>query len=122
MPSPIETFVPAETYEEALKRACELWGVQQQYWDIWGTLHIAEPDVQRRVLTSLGVAAETKETLNLAMEERAWEQWSSIVSRTIVAGREDGSIPVYLPIGRESGRLQAEFVWENGTRQSSDLL
>jgi 4-alpha-glucanotransferase len=117
MPSPIETFSPADTYEEALKRACKEWGVQEEYWDIWGTRHIADSEVRRKVLTSLGVSADTKESLNLELEERVWQAWSLLVSTTLVIDRSERKIPIQTPYGREGTRIRGEFIWETGDRQ-----
>jgi hypothetical protein len=45
-------FTPATTKEEALRTACQLWGVQQDYWDIFGTQHVASLEVLEAVLKS----------------------------------------------------------------------
>jgi 4-alpha-glucanotransferase len=117
MPTPIETYVPSETYEDALSRACRLWGVQEDYWDIFGKRHIAEPSVLRDVLTSLGVAAGSKESLNVAIEQRAWEEWSSLVSGTIVVCPSDAMIPIQVPARADHASINVEFLWENGARE-----
>src|SRR5688500_20113842 len=109
MPTAVETFSPAETYEEALRRACHVWGVQEEYWDIWGERHIAGPEVQRKVLASLGVPANTKESLNFAIEERALQEWSSIVAPTIVTTTSVQKIPIHVPHGLDGGRVRGEF-------------
>ena len=109
MTIPIEKYLPAENYEEALGRACRMWGVQEEYWDIWGNRHIASAEVRRAVLTSLGVAAGSTEALNAAMEERTWNEWSSVVSRTLVESQSAASVPIHVPIEFEGGRLQVEF-------------
>jgi 4-alpha-glucanotransferase len=115
-----ETFVPAATYEEALKRACGLWGVQEEYWDIWGQRHIAAPEVQRKVLSSLGVPAGTRESLNEAIEERAWQEWSSVVAPTIVTDVLEGRISIQTPHGLGDGRVRGEFIWESSESHQFD--
>jgi 4-alpha-glucanotransferase len=121
MTIPIEQHLPAENYEEALGRACRMWGVQEEYWDIWGDRHIASADVRRAVLTSLGVVAGSTEALNDAMEERTWNEWSSVVSRTLVESQSAAGVPIQVPVEREGGRLQVEFAWENGGHEPFDF-
>lgn len=110
----IETFTPAETYEEALGRAAEMWGIQPEYWDIFGRRHVSPPDVQKAILTSLGVSAANKESLNFAMEERLWEEWSCLVAPTRVGLLSEGSMPVQVASDLEPSRLRVEFLWEDG--------
>jgi 4-alpha-glucanotransferase len=114
MRTPIETYLPPTTYEEALQRACSLWGVQQDYWDIWGTQHFAEPETQRKILTSLGIGANTKEELSKAIEERAWDEWSRVLARTIVVNRSAGWAPIQVPEESQDETLKVEFQWETG--------
>src|SRR3712207_3417584 len=101
----IETFLPANTYEEALSRACQLWGVQEEFWDIFGKRHIATTGVKRAVLTSMGVAAETVESLNAAIEERSWQEWSRVVQPTLVIDAASGKIPLQVPAHKEHGPI-----------------
>ena len=49
-----ENYSPATSYEEALRRAARVWGVQDEYWDILGNRHVADPDIQRSILRSMG--------------------------------------------------------------------
>ncbi len=52
------SITASATYEEALERAAERWGVQREYWDIWGKHHRATPEMIAAVLRSLGVDAD----------------------------------------------------------------
>ena len=64
MPTSRISFTPSTTYEQALTAAADIWGIEREYWDIWGNKHIAPADDIRAVLDSLGVAAGSKEDLD----------------------------------------------------------
>jgi 4-alpha-glucanotransferase len=121
MPPPRLSFEPAESYEEGLHRAAQLWGVQEEYWDIFGVRHAAPPEVERLILTSLGVDAGSRESLNAAIEEQIWQEWSSIVPPTLVIGENDAAIPIHVARAHMGGQVVAEVDWENGGRDSSSF-
>jgi len=112
------TFTPSLTFKAALGRACQMWGVQEDYWDIFGTQHIALPEVLTTVLRSLGVAAGNIEDLDSAVEARMWAEWSTPVGPTVVASLSDGAIPIRLSQGTSA---EARFEWENGSADSVRL-
>lgn len=117
MTPPLRNFQPAANKEKALHIACQLWGVQEDYWDIFGTHHIATVDVLESVLRSMGVPVDTLQELNDAIAARLREEWSRLVARTVVATLSDGWIPVHLPAGKVR-ELTLTFVWENGTQET----
>jgi 4-alpha-glucanotransferase len=95
------------TYDEALNRAAETWGIQPDYWDIWGRQHFTPPETKRAILKSLGVDAETREGVERALCERAREEWSRLVPPCLVVGQNHapGEFTAYLPA--EIGDLDA---------------
>lgn len=110
-----ETPVPAQSYEEALRQAADVWGVQREYWDIFGRHHIAPPDVLRAVLTSMDVSTETIDSLNAAIDERAWQGWSRIVAPALVLRLARGVVPLQIAAEREDAQIEAAFEWEDGS-------
>ena len=59
MPKPNVSYAPSKTYESALERAADLFGIEREYWDIWGKHHVAPPQAIASVLRSMGVDAAT---------------------------------------------------------------
>ncbi len=108
--SPI-TFTPSPTRDAALRRACELWGVQPEYWDIFGTHHVAPAEVLAAILTSLGVSADSAENIDAAVEARLWQEWSVPAGPTLVASLSDGAVSLRLPDGVGA---EVTFEWESG--------
>ena len=78
-------------YDEALARAAELWGIQPDYWDIWGRRHVTPPETKQAILHSMGIPTETKEQLDEAVASRARDEWSRLVAPCLVIS--DGQRP-----------------------------
>src|SRR5579859_4287107 len=76
--------MPSANYNEALDRAAEAWGIQPEYWDIWGTRHITLLDTKRAILQSLGIHTGTKEDLDAAVDERVRDEWVRVVPACLV--------------------------------------
>ncbi|HET8549346.1 MAG TPA: 4-alpha-glucanotransferase [Bryobacteraceae bacterium] len=121
MPTAPVRFQAATTYENALERAASQWGIQPEYWDIFGQRHPTTPGIQKTLLTALGVAAETCEQLDAACEQRLWEEWSRLGPRTLVASLDTGWIHVQVPREDAAGTLRASFCWEDGRVENAEL-
>src|SRR5215469_6833987 len=91
--------MPSATYDEALDRAAETWGVQPDYWDIWGQHHVAPPETKRAILASLGIRADTKEGLEDALEQRCREEWLRVLPPCLVISENQRprEVAVHLP-------------------------
>ncbi len=75
---------PSPTYNEALDRAAETWGIQPGYWDIWGKQHVTPPETKQAILQSLGIQTASKEQLDAAVNERSRREWSRLVPPSLV--------------------------------------
>jgi 4-alpha-glucanotransferase len=113
-------YSPAQTWEDALRTACGLWGIQQEYWDIFGQQHFAPAEVQQTVLGSMGVAATDLESLNEAIEARLRREWGSLIAPTVVVSLAEGYVPLQLPDIDPAATISAEFRWEDGTTERVD--
>jgi 4-alpha-glucanotransferase len=109
-----EQFLPATTYEEALQRASSLFGIQPDYWDIFGQQHFATAEAKRLVLQSMGVPGPDLEALNRAILERAQEEWGRLVPPVLVLLLSDESIPIQVPVSKVNGGVTVTFLWEGG--------
>jgi 4-alpha-glucanotransferase len=112
-------YVPAQTWEDALRTACGLWGIQEAYWDIFGKQHWAPPHVQQAVLRSMGISATDLAALNAAIEARLRSDWSSLVVPTVVASLSDRWLPVQIREDHGPLTLRAVFRWESGEVQEA---
>ncbi len=70
MPSPSVSFSPSGTYEEALSRAADTFGIEREYWDIWGNHHRAQAEDISAVLGSMRIGVSSKDEIDRAVESR----------------------------------------------------
>jgi hypothetical protein len=67
---------PAQSrdFRDALARAAELWGTEQNYWDIFGTRHFATEEVIQAILPSPGVDTVSTVAIDTAFRGRCERQ------------------------------------------------
>jgi len=118
MRTPAPSFAPSTTYEEALNRAAELWGIEQEYFDIWGKRHQATPEGMAAVLESLGVASGTLEELDSAVEQRMWDLWCRPIPTTVVLSAAKPELVLRLPKDQSDSTLNVGIEFEDGSKQS----
>ena len=71
-------------YLERLAQAADLWGIERDYWDIFGRHHFANSQVLRAILGSLGVDASTSGSLDAAIREQRAEHAGRLTPSTLV--------------------------------------
>jgi 4-alpha-glucanotransferase len=100
-------------YGEALDAAAALWGIEPQFWDIWGKLHITSAAIKRSILQAMGVDSSTTAQLEKAIEDRKIREQSRLAPPCVVISENarprqfpitaDSSSPVHVTIRDESG-------------------
>jgi len=55
MSRPLIRFEYSTSREDALHRAATEWGVEREFWDIFGHHHVASAETEAKILASLGV-------------------------------------------------------------------
>src|ERR1035438_132396 len=101
----------------ALPQAAEDFGIEHRYWDIFGKQHEASEDVLKTILRSLGVDTSSNESIEKAVEERHWQEWSQPLRPTLVVSQSYPGFPIAIPA--QLGNSKASFVieCEDGARQ-----
>jgi len=122
MPKPLVTYRPSATYEEAIRRAAELYGIEAGYYDIWGRHHTTSVEEQKAILRSLGVAVETAGEAERAVEERLIAEWDALAAPVVVetVGVKDQGVPVQIPVARLGARLTVLYQWEDGGKSEQE--
>jgi len=110
----------SSTYDEVLDRTAEIWGIQPDYWDIWGRHHFTNAETKRAILQSLGIRADTKEALDQAIEERTRGEWSRLVSPCLVIGEGDHprQFDAHLPAELAALEARIEVRLEDGSTET----
>jgi len=104
-------------YLEKLGEAADLWGVERDYWDIFGQRHFASHEVLRAILGSLGVDASTAESLDAAIRDRQAEHTGRLMSSTLVIlPGEQVPISIAAKAGGEAASVCIQL--EDGTTRS----
>ncbi|MGA2880380.1 MAG: 4-alpha-glucanotransferase [Bryobacteraceae bacterium] len=87
-----------------IEQAARAWGIETDYWDIWGKQHHASAALEAAILRSLGVNMLSKASLREAIELRGHRQSRSPLAPTIflTAGRTPHEINVSLPADRQA--------------------
>ena len=104
----------SSTYEEALDRATTLWGIEPQYWDIWGLQHTTSSDTKKAILQALGVNTQSKEDLDRAIEQRFFGEWSRLLPHCLVAGESQSKqVVASFPVELADARVRIDVGLEN---------
>ncbi|MCW5977662.1 MAG: 4-alpha-glucanotransferase [Bryobacteraceae bacterium] len=112
---PAITFTPAKDFPEALSRAGAMWGIEPEYWDIFGKRHVAAPEVQKEILQSIGVPTDSLAHVNQAMEDGLWREWTAVVAPVcVVSGENPIEATVRVPEALAGGTLRSEVQLEDG--------
>lgn len=113
----------AGDYRELLDRAASLWGIDAEFWDIWGHKHITSDDTKRAILKGCGVPADDAGQVRRALEARAWNEWSRLLAPTQVASenQQPVEIAINVPAGSENGGARVEVLLETGRALSADI-
>jgi len=64
-------------------QAARAWGIETDYWDIFGKQHYASPQLETAILTSLGVDLSSRSSLQTAIERRQQRRWRAPLAPTI---------------------------------------
>jgi 4-alpha-glucanotransferase len=117
------THKAPRTYEESLNRAARLWGIEPEYVDTWGNRHVATPEIQKGILTALGIDTGSRESLDGAVEERRFRQWNRVLPPVFVAGQNDWAkgFPLHVPASLAGATAALEIRWEDGASRKLDL-
>lgn len=121
------TFSPPIDTGDALRQAASLWGIDAEYWDIWGKHHVVDNAIILSILSTLGVPCGTLEDLTAAIEARLIENWANLTSATVVVFEDDVRVPLCVRPDRdltfeavvhlESGELE-RFTGEVGSLET----
>ncbi|MGH9613062.1 MAG: 4-alpha-glucanotransferase [Bryobacteraceae bacterium] len=118
---PVYSWLPAGSYEQALDRTSGAYGIEPEYWDIWGRHHVASGAIRKSILASLGVDTGNLETLDNAASSRALSDWAGLLPPTIVIGESEfasSGVPISVPASLAIGCASFILTWEDGSSSS----
>ena len=93
--------MPSPSFEQLLDRAASEWGIEPDFWDIWGRHHVTPASAKQAILRAMGVDADTTESLEAALAARTRREWQRVLPPVVLAG-ESTEIELSLRIPAES--------------------
>ncbi len=103
-----------------IEQAARAWGIETDYWDIWGKQHRASPELETSILRSLGVDVTSQESLSQAIERRQQRQWRSPLAPTIfLTAGSPQEVPMSLQASQIDSRATIRIQLEE--KRSIDL-
>ena len=107
-------------YDAALHRALELYGVQPDYWDIFGHQRYATQQPKIAILSALGIDCANQQTLEQSIDARMLSVVGRVLPPCAVVGAS-GTVDLHVPIENQCGLLQTEVHWEDGAVTSAEI-
>ncbi len=99
-----------------IEQAAPAWGIETDYWDIWGKQHHASAELETAILHSLGVDLGSKASLHTAIERRKHRQWRSPLAPTIILTADGpNEVAVSLPTIHADSRATLRIRKEDGS-------
>jgi 4-alpha-glucanotransferase len=112
--------MPPPEYDAALHSALELFGVQPDFWDIFGRQRFASAETKQAILTALGVDCASAQSLEKAIDSRLLATAGRVLPPCTVTGQA-GSVRLHVPIENQCEVLWADTTWEDGSHTSVEI-
>jgi 4-alpha-glucanotransferase len=110
MPLPQIRFEYATNYEDSLHRAASEWGVEREFYDIFGHHHVASAGTEAKILASLGLCVSSKEEVDAARRRHFLEQAEPPLQKTVVISERENAVELTLPASEKlEGTLELEL-------------
>lgn len=117
-----KTTEPAVNPSAILDEAAEVWGIEKDFWDIFGIHHETPTKTEKGVLKSLGVDTSSDENVERALAERRWREWSRPLAPTIVVSeRPPLEFTIQIPVELQAATATVEIRFEKGMSAHFDL-
>lgn len=116
------TFM-TDSYRDLLDRAASEWGIEAEFWDIWGHLHVTAPETKAAILKALGVGCGSAEELEAALAARRRSEWSRLAPPCLVASvnRRPLQFPLRIPEALAGETAAVEIRLEAGEVKRSQV-
>ncbi len=112
----------SDYYAQLLDLAARLWRIDPEYWDIWGRKHITSDETKRAILRSLGVRAESAETLRVSIEAHRHKEWTRLAPPCLVVTEGAAvELPLHAPAELSQETARIEIHEEHGTSRTLEF-
>jgi 4-alpha-glucanotransferase len=107
----------SRSYEQALDLAAGLWGIEPQFFDIWGKLHVTSVETKKAILRAMGVGVDTQEQIEQAIDSRRRREWTRSAPPCLVlsATGRPRQFPVQAPMAEADSPADVRILHEDGS-------
>jgi 4-alpha-glucanotransferase len=103
--------------KDLLDPLCQEFGVDREYWDIWGNHHEASGECKAAILASLGLDTSSASRLRLSADALAARKWTRGLPPVLVLSVTDPAPVVSITVPGallEAGQVTLNLRWEDG--------
>jgi 4-alpha-glucanotransferase len=119
MPPELDPTTPPPSdasHKRLIEQALRDFGIDPEFYDIWGNLHRVGPPVAKAILRSQGVVWETPEQLGMVLAAKRRRDWSRLLPGAVVTSASAPQVRVrFRPV--PGGRLTAVLNFESGRQE-----
>lgn len=107
-----------------LDKLCDLYGVYQEYYTIWGEHHPASDRTRRAILAAMGVAAEDDAAVERSLRDHEYRAWTRILPPVQVVREFSGAlrIPLSIPAMHDGDAWRWRLRTESGQELSGEFV
>lgn len=111
-------------YEELIHELAGLCGIVPEYWDSFGTQHIASIETKKAILKAMGMDLDSAEGIEHEIRELRKRPWNRVVEPVIAisVNQQPFELPLYLPLNEgEEQKLTISWSVEDEERNRQDF-
>jgi 4-alpha-glucanotransferase len=90
----------SESFHQILDRASSLYGIEPEFWDIWGKHHVTSDETKCAILRSMGLNVDSAEGLARSLAEGDRREWERLLPPCLVVS-ENARLPLPLTVPAE---------------------
>lgn len=97
--------------------AASLWGIEPQFWDIWGNLHVTTRETKEAILKARGVPIED---LAGAVDRRIRLEWERALPPAVVISeaQQPKQLPASFPVFLSGATARLQIRFEDGSAET----
>ncbi|MEO8372386.1 MAG: 4-alpha-glucanotransferase [Candidatus Solibacter sp.] len=112
----------SDSFEQLLNQAASWYGIDGEFWDIFGNLHTTSVAAKQSILRALGVTADTASDLEQALARLTRSEWQHMLPPAVVASETPAiEVPLHMPAERLGVRAHFTVRSEAGAVDEFDL-
>lgn len=113
--------MPSNHIESLLDRAASLFGIDAEFWDIFGHHHVTSSTAKRALLAARGLDCGSEEALQRSLDDLARLEWERLLPPAVVVGKTGHiELPVCVPSELVGHLARFTIVREDGVRHQFD--